>query len=181
VDSGDAMNDDQMEGSGELPEGVQRDGPDKKVVAWRGRDPTRPGMERRTPKEPIQKTPAQTPRPPQVSINYLWGGVQVAGNKIDNHGPTIVGVNQYSDSEEIRALQALEQAVKAQYEHDAMQQEYLLDQIKRLAEAEQLPPEKRNRHIVRLAWNTLTTAATAGTELGKAINEWGSILHGLVS
>ena len=181
VDSGDAMNGDQMEGSGELPEGVQRDGPDKKMVAWRGRDPTRPGMERRTPKEPIQKTPAQTSRPPQVSINNLWGGVQVAGDKIDNHGPIIVGVNQYSDSEEIRALQALEQAVKAQYEHDAMQQEYLLDQIKRLAEAEQLPPEKRNRHIVRLAWNTLTTAATAGTELGKAINEWGSILHGLVS
>ena len=65
--------------------------------------------------------------------------MQVAGNKIDNHGPTIVGVNQYSDSEEIRALQALEQAVKAQYEHDSMQQEYLLDHIKRLAEAEQFP------------------------------------------
>ena len=107
-------------------------------------------------------------------------GAQFAG-QISNIDSTVAGITQSGDSEVARALQALKQAVLAQHELDAEEQRYLLDNIRHLAQAAQSPPGKRSRRIVESALAALTAAAATGTELGKAVDAWGSILHRLVS
>ena len=124
-------------------------------------------------------------RPPesQVSMNISGGafyGGQFAG-QITNIDSTIAGVSQSGDSQVASALQALEQAVLAQRELDAEQRKDLLDNIEYLAHAAQSPPEKRNRGIIKSALSALTAAAATSTELSKAVDAWGSILHRLVS
>jgi hypothetical protein len=109
----------------------------------------------------------------------FYGGQFAA--QIANINSTIAGVVQHGDAEVARALQALEQAVLAQSGLGDGERQDLLDNIEYLAQAGQAPPEKRNRGLVKSVIAALTTAATAGTELGKAIEVWGSVLHRLVS
>lgn len=118
--------------------------------------------------------------PQQVSIHIDGGtfhGTQIAAN-IANTESIIAGVVQQGDPDLAGALKGLAEAVLAHDGLDDGQREDLLDKVDSLAEAAK-SPEKRRRGMNALA--ALSAAATAGTELGKAMDTWGGLLHKLLS
>ena len=120
---------------------------------------------------------------PGVSMNFSGGtfyGGQFAA-QIANIDSTIAGVVRHGSPDMAAALKALEQAVLSQEDLDEVQRRDLLNNVGYLAEAAQAPPEKRNRGIVKSVLAALKVAAISGGELNQAMNNWGPILHKLLS
>lgn len=120
---------------------------------------------------------------PQLAVTVSGGtfyGAQIAA-QISNIDSTIAGVAQQGSTEMADALKALEQAVLSQADLGEDERRDLLDNIGYLADTAQTPPEKRNRGIVKSVLTALGLAATAGTELGQAVDTWGHVLRQLAS
>jgi hypothetical protein len=125
----------------------------------------------------------QVPPQPQVSIVIRGGtfyGSQIAA-QIANIESTITGVAQHGDRDLADGLKELTQAVLVQDGLDDEQRQDLLDNVGYLAEAAGKPSEKRNRGIIKSVLGALGTAAATSTELGKAMDAWGGVLHQLLS
>jgi uncharacterized protein YpuA (DUF1002 family) len=113
-------------------------------------------------------------------MNFYNSNIGQVGSQ-KNIKSTVAGVNQSGDREVARALRKLKQAVLAQHELGAQDQQDLLENIEDLEQANQASPEERKRGRIRAAWAALTTAATISTELAKAIDAWRSVLSRFVS
>lgn len=119
----------------------------------------------------------------RVSMSISGGtfiGGQFAG-QIANVDSTIAGIVQHGQEDMGQALLALKQAVLSQPGLDDEQRGDLLDSVEYLAEAAQAPPEKRKRGIVKSALTALNAAAITGSELSRALDAWGAVLHKLIS
>lgn len=120
---------------------------------------------------------------PRVSMTFrgsTFHGAQFAA-QIANIDSTISGVISTGGGEVAQALRALERAVLSQDALDDEQRQDLLDNISDLADAAQTPAERRNRGRVKSALAFLNAAACGATEVAKALEAWGPILHRLTS
>ncbi|MBF6331747.1 hypothetical protein [Nocardia transvalensis] len=100
---------------------------------------------------------------------------------ITNIDSNIVTIAQHGDSDIAKALQNIGSAVLGDPGLDDERRQELLDNVEYLAQNAQQPPEKRNRGMIKSALAALNTAATAGTELGKAVTTWGEVLNGILT
>ncbi|MGW6600335.1 hypothetical protein [Streptomyces sp. NPDC055036] len=113
-----------------------------------------------------------------ISGNTIYGGQFAA--QIANIDSTIAGVAQQGSHEVADALKALEQAVLSQGGLDEERRRDLLDNVGYLAEAAQTPAEQRNRGILRSILSALNIAATSGSDLRQALDNWAGVLNGLL-
>ncbi|MFE7311266.1 hypothetical protein ACFU8A_43490, partial [Streptomyces sp. NPDC057546] len=124
----------------------------------------------------------QTTPQSHVSMSFSGGtfyGGQFAA-QIANINSSISGLSQQGGTEVADALKALEQAVLSQADLDEEQRRDLLDNVGYLGEVAQLPPEQRNRGIIRSALAALSLAASSGNDLNQAMDAWGGVLHNLL-
>lgn len=118
---------------------------------------------------------------PQISVNITGGtfnGSQFAAS-IVNINSAITDVRNAGHGELATALDAIAQAALTHENLACDQREELLEQVGYLAEAAKAPPEKRSRSIIKAILTSLQTAAASGSDLGKAMDAWGSVLHRL--
>jgi hypothetical protein len=114
-----------------------------------------------------------------ISIN---GGTFISStfagqvNYIDS---TIVGVAASSGDSMAVALRELEKAVLSEQALDDEQRHDLLDNIADLADEARAEPDRRRRGRVKAALQLLAAAAPEATEIAKALQAWGPILHQL--
>jgi hypothetical protein len=174
VNSGNVVNGDETGRSGGLSGGVRSDGPRRGLLASHAIDHTRPHPDR------LINRHAHKPAEPSAQMNFYNSNIGQVGSQ-KNIKSTVAGVNQSGDREVARALRKLKQAVLAQHELGAQDQQDLLENIEDLEQANQASPEERKRGRIRAAWAALTTAATISTELAKAIDAWRSVLSRFVS
>ncbi|MGW5658406.1 hypothetical protein [Streptomyces humi] len=119
---------------------------------------------------------------PEQQVNISGGtfvNAQFAG-RIKNIDSTIAGVVQQGAPQLAEALKALERAVLGQAGLADDTRAELLDNVEYLAEAARTPPERRNRGLIRSVLAALTTAATGGEELHRALEAWGGVLRGIL-
>ncbi|NUP28397.1 MAG: hypothetical protein HOQ44_17200 [Nocardia sp.] len=107
--------------------------------------------------------------------------VNQAAMKIENNSSTISTEITGGDSEMVTALRAIEAAIRAEPELSDGQRLELLDNLGDLTDAANASPEGRRRGRIRAALDAITNAATAGTELNRAVEAWGGVLGGLMS
>ncbi|MCM6773559.1 hypothetical protein NDR87_08765 [Nocardia sp. CDC159] len=100
---------------------------------------------------------------------------------ITNIDSNIVTIAQRGDGEVAQALQSIGSAVLSDRQLDDERRQELLDNVEYLAQNAQQPPEKRNRGMIKSALAALNTAATTGTEVGKAVTTWGEALNAILS
>ncbi|MEV6770392.1 hypothetical protein AB0N05_17400 [Nocardia sp. NPDC051030] len=128
------------------------------------------------------ETSGQSERDPSfrldISGGTFYGGM--FGAKIMNIDSTILTIAQQGDGRTADALKAIEHAVLAEPELDDQSRQELLETVEYLAQSAEQPPEKRSRGMVKSALAALGVAATAGTELNKAMEAWGQVLGGVL-
>ncbi|WP_329164194.1 hypothetical protein OG709_00265 [Streptomyces sp. NBC_01267] len=119
---------------------------------------------------------------PHVSMSFSGGtfyGGQFAA-QIANINSSISGLSRQGGTEVADALKALEQAVLSQADLDEEQRRDLLDNVGYLGDVAQLPPEQRNRGIIRSVLAALSLAASSGNDLRQAMEAWGGVLRNLL-